>query len=295
MGRSADGTQFVLPPSPSIYTKHALFFGKGLGGVGVVRGVGIDLKGWACRAAHQRRVLFGAASRRLLSVGCGRGGEETGGGNGSDFIRNEKIDESKRLKGEAARWNPRGFGFIRPTDGGEVVYCHFSSITDGNVLCEGDMVEYQAEYDDFKCKHRAMKVTGGRKEGGGDKQIAIQLNKKILSSNTETLCGIIKTRAADFNHVNAATALRKALSPSVRNRDRWEPRRPVPKEILDIVEESVMKNMLSFEPQGVANSLYIMAKKKYRPQERLCSSIEQRAEAISGEFKPQEFANTLWA
>ena len=157
------------------------------------------------------------------------------------------------------------------------------------------MVEYQTEYDDVKGKYRAVKVTGGRKEGGADKQIAIQLNKKILSSDTETLCGIIKTRAADFNHVNAATALRKALSPSVRNRDRWAPRRPVPKEILDIAEESLLKNMLSFEPQGVANSLYIMAKKKYRPQERLFSAIEQRAEVISGEFKPQEIANTLWA
>ena len=265
----------------------------GVGGVGVVRGGAMVFKDWACRA--EQRVLFGAASRRFLSVGCGRGGGETGGGIGGDFNRNKKIDDSKRLTGEASMWNSRGFGFIRPTEGGEDVFCHFSSITDGNVLCEGDMVEYQAEYDDFKGKYRAMKVTGGRKEGGGgaDKQIAIQLNKKILSSDTETLCGIVKTRAAHFNHVNAATALRKALSPSVRNRDRWEPRRPVPKEILDIVEESVLKNMLSFEPQGVANSLYIMAKKKYRPQERLCSAIEQRAEAISGEFKPQEVANTL--
>ncbi len=38
-----------------------------------------------------------------------------------------------------------------------------------------------------------------------------------------------------------------------------------------------------------------MEKKKYRPQERLFSVVEQRAEAIAGEFKPQEVANTLWA
>ncbi len=66
------------------------------------------------------------------------------------------------------------------------------------------MVEYQAENDHCKGKYRVIKVTGGRKEGGcgyADKQIAIQLNKQILSSDSETLYGIVKTRAADFNHV----------------------------------------------------------------------------------------------
>jgi cold shock CspA family protein len=122
-----------------------------------------------------------------------------------DFNKNKKVtNNSKRLRGEATRWNPtRGFGFIRPTDGGEDVFCHFSSITDGSVLCEGDMVEYQAEYDDSKGKYMAIKVTGGRKEGvrRGAEQIAIDLNKQILSSDTESLYTIIKTRAADFNHV----------------------------------------------------------------------------------------------
>ena len=84
----------------------------------------------------------------MLSLSCGRGDGETD----SDFNKNKKINNRKRFKGEAASWNTRGFGFIRPTDGGEAVFCHFSSITDGNVLCEGDMVEYQAEYDDRKGK-----------------------------------------------------------------------------------------------------------------------------------------------
>ena len=203
----------------------------------------------------------------------------------TDSIGGEDAS-SKRLKGVAARWNPRGFGFIIPEDGGDDIFCILSSITDGNALREGDIVEYEAEYDERKGKYRAIEVTGGRKEGGADKQIAIQFNKKILSSDTETLCGIIKTRAADFNHINVATSLRKALE---------APRHLVPKEILDIVGESLLKNMLSFEPQGVANRLYIMAKKKYTPQERLFSAIEQRAEVISGEFKTQEIANTLWA
>jgi cold shock CspA family protein len=98
--------------------------------------------------------------------------KERGGGSRSPRGRNGgggNDGGSKRLKGEAARWNPRGFGFIKPTNGGEDVFCHVSSITDGNVLREGDMVEYEAEYDERKGKYRAIEVTGGRKEddGGG--------------------------------------------------------------------------------------------------------------------------------
>jgi cold shock CspA family protein len=43
-------------------------------------------------------------------------------------------------RGIAGRWNDRGFGFIKPDDGGEDVFCHFSSITDGNALAGGSEV-----------------------------------------------------------------------------------------------------------------------------------------------------------
>jgi len=65
----------------------------------------------------------------------------------------------------------RGFGFIKPSDGGDDVFCHVSAIEDGNALREGDDVEYEAEFDDRKNKYRASKVTGGvqeeRRSGGG--------------------------------------------------------------------------------------------------------------------------------
>jgi len=66
---------------------------------------------------------------------------------------------SKRQIGEATRWNPRGFGFIKPSDGSEDLFCLLSSIADGNELREGEMVEYEAEYDDRRGKYRAIKVT----------------------------------------------------------------------------------------------------------------------------------------
>jgi hypothetical protein len=41
-----------------------------------------------------------------------------------------------KLSGTACRWNARGFGFITPApgNGNEDLFCHFSSILDGNCL-----------------------------------------------------------------------------------------------------------------------------------------------------------------
>ncbi|RHZ10406.1 hypothetical protein DYB31_002206 [Aphanomyces astaci] len=68
---------------------------------------------------------------------------------------------SKRKVGTAARWNEKGFGFIKPDDGAEDVFCHFSSIKDGNCLREGDKVEFEVRFDEQKGKNRAEDVTGG--------------------------------------------------------------------------------------------------------------------------------------
>lgn len=78
-----------------------------------------------------------------------------------------------KARGTAARWNhEKGYGFIKPEDGSEDVFCHFRSVTDGNCLKEGALVEYIREYDDRKGKYRAEGVTGGMHQdhnalGGG--------------------------------------------------------------------------------------------------------------------------------
>ena len=71
----------------------------------------------------------------------------------------------QRLKGIAKRWNQKGFGFIAPSSGDSDVFCHFSAIADGNVLREGDLVEYEREYDSLRKNYKAAHVTGGRREG----------------------------------------------------------------------------------------------------------------------------------
>jgi len=74
-----------------------------------------------------------------------------------------------KATGIACRWNERGFGFIKPDDGGEDLFCHFSSIEDGKALAEGSKVEFVKVFDDRKGKDRAEQVTGGVDEapGGG--------------------------------------------------------------------------------------------------------------------------------
>ena len=71
------------------------------------------------------------------------------------------------MKGVAQRWNERGFGFIKPNDGSEDLFCHFSAITDGNCLMQGAEVEYTRSYDERKGNYRATEVSGGSHEDRG--------------------------------------------------------------------------------------------------------------------------------
>ena len=90
------------------------------------------------------------------------GGFGGGGGGGST--------EGKD-RGVACRWNgEKGFGFIKPEDGGEDLFCHVSCIEDGNALREGDTVYYKKVFDERKGKDRAENVSGGIRmddRGGG--------------------------------------------------------------------------------------------------------------------------------
>ena len=54
--------------------------------------------------------------------------------------------DSGKATGTALRWNAKGFGFIKPDDGGEDLFCHFSSILDGKALKEGSQVQFIKKY-----------------------------------------------------------------------------------------------------------------------------------------------------
>ena len=110
-----------------------------------------------------------SATTRGRGRGRGRGGGR--GGRGGRWGR--KLDTyppddpdgkqgSGKEVGIVVCWNSdRGFGFIKPKSGGEGVFCHVSSITDGNALLEGKEVTYDKEFDDRRNKDRAQNVAGG--------------------------------------------------------------------------------------------------------------------------------------
>lgn len=75
--------------------------------------------------------------------------------------------------GTACRWNDeKGFGFIKPDDGGSDVFVHRSALGESRDLRleEGDQVEFEEIYDDRKgktCAGNVVVIGGGR--GGGSR------------------------------------------------------------------------------------------------------------------------------
>ncbi len=61
---------------------------------------------------------------------------------------------------------------------------------------------------------------------------------------------------------------------------------------LHTLEVSALQNIQDFGAQGIANTLHIMAKQRYKATGPLLLALGRRAEAISGEFKSQNVANT---
>lgn len=84
-----------------------------------------------------------------------------GRSNHSPWLRAVRWNSSEsRMQGTVKMWNEeRGFGFIRPEDGGEDVFVHRSAIGEGVSLSPGVAVSYEGVWDDRKRKYRASNLT----------------------------------------------------------------------------------------------------------------------------------------
>eukprot|EP00746_Dinoflagellata_sp_MGD_P070902 gnl/MRDRNA2_/MRDRNA2_28959_c0_seq1.p1 gnl/MRDRNA2_/MRDRNA2_28959_c0~~gnl/MRDRNA2_/MRDRNA2_28959_c0_seq1.p1 ORF type:complete len:161 (+),score=29.08 gnl/MRDRNA2_/MRDRNA2_28959_c0_seq1:73-483(+) len=73
--------------------------------------------------------------------------------------------------GVMKRWNSeKGFGFIKPDDGGDDQFAHAKDLIDGEgSVREGDRCKFSIAYDDRKGKDHAVKVELLEDGGGGDR------------------------------------------------------------------------------------------------------------------------------
>ena len=111
---------------------------------------------------HRDGPWGGRSAEQATGGGCGGGGGGgCGGGGGGGYGGGGGGGRDGKSTGIALRWNEKGFGFIKPDDGGEDLFCHFSAISDGNALSEGAVVHYIKEYDEARGNDRAAQVIGG--------------------------------------------------------------------------------------------------------------------------------------
>eukprot|EP00962_Isochrysis_galbana_P024633 scaffold7566_cov122-Isochrysis_galbana.AAC.11 len=73
--------------------------------------------------------------------GYGGGGGGGGGSRGGTGGVTGKPPSGK-VVGSVVRWTEKGFGFIKPEDGSEDIFCHHSQINGGNALVQGTTVFY---------------------------------------------------------------------------------------------------------------------------------------------------------
>jgi hypothetical protein len=99
-------------------------------------------------------------------------------------------------------------------------------------------------------------------------QLDIELNKESivkyenLVSDTREPFHFISTHAAELHHVNVQ--LPSSSQDNQRVKFHGEERDRSVQHTLDILEKASMKVMEAFQPEQIANSLHIMAKKQYK-------------------------------
>ena len=122
-----------------------------------------------------------------------------------------------RRTGKAGRWNDdKGFGFIKPDDGGADVFVHRSALGESRDLRleTGVMVEFEEVYDERKQKTNAQKVSviDG---GGGEGRTSARAADRVLSGRKAARGGETKDRPAS-SHSRGRNRSRSRAQDSLR-------------------------------------------------------------------------------
>ena len=99
--------------------------------------------------------FYGGGGGRRRGDGRSRSRGRGGGGG-----REHRHNDDCRRTGEMTRWyKDKGYGFIKPDDGGEDVFTHVSDLVDGDGSVQDRVrVTYVIEFDKHKGKDRATQV-----------------------------------------------------------------------------------------------------------------------------------------
>jgi len=118
---------------------------------------------------------------------AGKGGEPgTQGGAGKG--PSPGAEKGPMQNGTVKAWfEEKGFGFVIPSDGGEDVFVHRTSLQDGMSLTQGAQVQYQVEWNQQKNKFQAATCYGASPEGGGGGKGAVGDAGKQLGSTGEPI------------------------------------------------------------------------------------------------------------
>jgi cold shock CspA family protein len=122
--------------------------------------------------------------------------------------------EPREIKGDPGtgmmvNWlEEKGFGFIKPADGGDDLYAHISEIVDPNVglagLRRGDEVQYIKEFNERRSKYQASNISlveggkrGATKGGDDDSELSSSGRDergvgKVIRWNSEKGYGFVK-------------------------------------------------------------------------------------------------------
>merc|ERR1712107_327099 len=116
-------------------------------------------------------------------------------------------------EGIIMRWQEdRGFGFIRPSKGGDDVFCHATQVQGGEQLGPGDKVSFVNEYNEMRGNYAASNVKLLEKGTGeiptdGPSTNAVEAKGQLTTWNSERGFGFIRPDDGSeedvFAHVSA--------------------------------------------------------------------------------------------
>eukprot|EP00747_Dinoflagellata_sp_TGD_P078924 gnl/TRDRNA2_/TRDRNA2_160287_c0_seq1.p1 gnl/TRDRNA2_/TRDRNA2_160287_c0~~gnl/TRDRNA2_/TRDRNA2_160287_c0_seq1.p1 ORF type:complete len:560 (-),score=92.97 gnl/TRDRNA2_/TRDRNA2_160287_c0_seq1:31-1593(-) len=125
------------------------------------------------------KVMTGHAAQQVWATQEGEEAFEGSDGQGADGTYGQQensygeasTDGDTDLTGTVTRWNfEKGFGFITPSEGGEDIFCHITTVASG-VPQWGDEVTYDRYYDDQRgrmlCKNVRLQGASSSSEEDG--------------------------------------------------------------------------------------------------------------------------------